>query len=65
MFGSREGSGVAERLIRTFKAQLLWVERFATGAELLEALHALKDRYNRSGCSGSTAPSHRRHPEPS
>ena len=27
---------------------MLWVERFATLAELLEALHAFKDRYNRT-----------------
>ena len=27
---------------------MLWVERFATLAELLEALHAFKDRYNRA-----------------
>jgi putative transposase len=42
-----EGNGVAERFIRTLKEQLLWVERFPTVAELLEALHAFKDRYNR------------------
>lgn len=41
-----EGNGVAERFIRTLKEQLLWVERFATVADLLEALHAFKDRYN-------------------
>ncbi|MGH7609873.1 MAG: hypothetical protein ACREOD_08095 [Candidatus Dormibacteria bacterium] len=35
------GSGVAERFIRTLKAQLLWVEGF-------EALHAFKERYNRT-----------------
>src|SRR5579859_2091821 len=42
-----EGNGVAERFIRTLKEQLLWVERFHTVAELLEALHAFKHRYNR------------------
>jgi transposase InsO family protein len=42
-----EGNGVAERFNRTLKEQLLWVERFHTVAELLEALHAFKDRYNR------------------
>jgi hypothetical protein len=30
------------------KEQVLWVERFATLAELLAALHAFKDRYNRT-----------------
>ena len=29
-------------------AKLLWVERSATAVELLEALHASKDRYNRT-----------------
>jgi putative transposase len=43
-----EGNGVAERFIRTLKEQLLWVERFATVTELLEALHAFKDRYNKT-----------------
>ncbi len=43
-----EGNGVAERFIRTLKEQVLWVERFATLAELLAALHAFKDRYNRT-----------------
>lgn len=43
-----EGNGVSERFIRTLKEQLLWVERFATVAELLEALHVFKDRYNRT-----------------
>ena len=43
-----EGNGVAERFIKTLKEQVLWVERFATVAELLEALHAFKDRYNRT-----------------
>jgi hypothetical protein len=37
-----QGNGVAERFIRTLKEQLLWVERFATVADLLEALHAFK-----------------------
>lgn len=42
-----EGNGVSQRFIRTLKEQLLWVERFDTVAELLAALHAFKDRYNR------------------
>ena len=42
-----KGNGVAERFIRTLKEQLLWVERFRTLAEFLEALHTFKDRYNR------------------
>ena len=41
-----EGNGVAERFIRTLKEQLLWVQRFATVAELLDALHVFKARYN-------------------
>jgi transposase InsO family protein len=43
-----EGNGVAERFIRTLKEQLLWVQPFATVAELLEALQAFKDAYNHS-----------------
>jgi hypothetical protein len=35
-----EGNGVSERFIRTLKEQLLWVHRFASMAELLDALHA-------------------------
>jgi hypothetical protein len=33
-----EGNGLAERLIRTLKENLLWVRPFATLAELIEAL---------------------------
>lgn len=42
-----EGNGCAERFVRTLKEQLLWVEHFATVEELLAALHAFRDRYNR------------------
>jgi transposase InsO family protein len=41
-----EGNGVAERFIRTLKENLLWVRRFATVAELLEALGEFRRRYN-------------------
>jgi hypothetical protein len=42
-----EGNGCAERFIRTPKAQLLWVEHFATVAELRQAFLAFRERYNR------------------
>lgn len=42
-----EGNGCAERFIRTLKEQLLWLRRFATIAELQEALQAFRERYNR------------------
>ena len=41
-----EGNGIAERFIRTLKENLLWVRRFATVAELVEALREFKRRYN-------------------
>ncbi|MGH7759477.1 MAG: IS3 family transposase [Candidatus Dormibacteria bacterium] len=41
-----EGNGVVERFNRTVKEQLLWVQRFDTVAELLDALHLFKQRYN-------------------
>jgi len=41
-----EGNGCAERFIRTLKEQLLWLERFDTVAELLEALKAFQERFN-------------------
>jgi transposase InsO family protein len=41
-----EGNGVAERFIRTLKENLLWVQHFATVAELVEALRQFKRRYN-------------------
>jgi transposase InsO family protein len=41
-----EGYGVAERLIRTLKENLLWVRHFATVAELVEALREFERRYN-------------------
>jgi hypothetical protein len=41
-----EGSGCAERLIRTLKEQLLWIERFETVEALRLALLAFRDRYN-------------------
>jgi putative transposase len=43
-----EGNGGVERFIRTLKANLLWVRRFATIEELRLALHAFKDTYNRT-----------------
>ena len=42
-----EGNGVAERFIRTLKAQLLWVRPFDTVEELRVALLDFKERYNR------------------
>lgn len=42
-----EGNGCAERFIRTLKEQLLWLQRFATIAELETALQAFRERYNR------------------
>lgn len=42
-----EGNGCAERFIRTLKEQVLWVEHFETVDDLLKALQAFKDRYNR------------------
>jgi len=42
-----QGNGCAERFVRTLKEQLLWLFRFDTLEELLEALHRFKDRYNR------------------
>jgi putative transposase len=41
-----EGNGVAERFIRTLKENLLWVQHFATVADLVEALRQFKRRYN-------------------
>jgi len=41
-----EGNGCSERFIRTLKEQVLWIQRFATVAELLQALQAFKERYN-------------------
>ena len=41
-----EGNGCAERFVRTLKEQLLWVRRFETLAELLEALQEFRRRYN-------------------
>ena len=42
-----EGNGCAERFIRTLKEQLLWLRRFATLAELQEAVQTFRERYNR------------------
>jgi transposase InsO family protein len=42
-----EGNGCAERFIRTLKEQLLWLQWFATLAELNAALQAFRERYNR------------------
>jgi transposase InsO family protein len=41
-----EGNGCSERFIRTLKEQLLWLRRFATVAELEEALQEFRERYN-------------------
>jgi transposase InsO family protein len=41
-----EGNGVAERFIRTLKENLLWVQHFATVAELIEALQEFKRLYD-------------------
>jgi transposase InsO family protein len=43
-----EGNGCAERFIRTLKEQLLWLNRYDSVAELLEALHRFKERFNSS-----------------
>ena len=43
---SPESNGVAERLIRTLKEQLLWVEHFDSVEELQKALLEFKERYN-------------------
>jgi len=42
-----EGNGCAERVIRTLKAQLLWVRSFATPEELRIALIAWAELYIR------------------
>jgi transposase InsO family protein len=39
-------NGVAERFIRTLKANLLWIECFTSVAELVEALREFRRRYN-------------------
>lgn len=41
-----EGNGVIERFFRTLKEQLLWIKRFNTIDELVDALHDFKHRYN-------------------
>lgn len=41
-----EGSGCAERFVRTMKEQLLWLERLETVDALNEALQDLKTRHN-------------------
>ena len=41
-----EGNGCAERFVRTLKENLLWVESFATIADLQAALTAFKRRSN-------------------
>jgi len=45
---SPEGNGCVERFIRTLKEQLLWLRRFDTVAELLEALQDFARRFNES-----------------
>lgn len=55
-----EGNGCAERFIRTWKEQLLWIRTFATVAELAEALGEFKRTYNERwliGRHGHRAPS--------
>src|SRR5581483_8813027 len=47
-----EGTGCAERFIRTLKEQLLWVEHFATVEDLRQALLAFRERYNREWLIG-------------
>jgi len=42
-----EGNGCIERFFRTLKEQLLWVRHFRDLAELQQALHEFRDRYNR------------------
>jgi putative transposase len=42
-----EGDGCAERLIRTLKEQVRWLQTFETVEELRLALLAFKHRYNR------------------
>jgi transposase InsO family protein len=41
-----EGSGVAERFVRTLKENLLWVRSFSAVEELVAALWEFKRRYN-------------------
>jgi putative transposase len=41
-----EGSGCAERLIRTLKENLPWVRTFETVEELRRALHAFREIYD-------------------
>jgi putative transposase len=43
-----DGSGCAERFIRTLKEQLPWVEHFAMIEGLRHALLAFQERYNRA-----------------
>ena len=43
-----EGNGVVERFNRTLKEQLLWLQRFTTLTELLEAPYAFRQRYNQA-----------------
>mgnify|MGYP001569372354 CR=1 FL=1 len=53
--GEPEGNGCAERFIRTLKEQVLWVKDFDTVEELLLALLAFKERYNREWLIGRHA----------
>jgi putative transposase len=43
-----EGNGCVERFIRTLKANLLWVRRFATIEDLRQALLEFQRLYNQS-----------------
>ena len=44
--GQSEGNGVAERMVRTIKEQLLWLHTFDTVDALREALQAFRHDYN-------------------
>jgi len=41
-----EGNGCAERFIRTLKEQLLWIRRFESVEDLLDALQSFRIRFN-------------------
>ena len=46
-----------EGFVKTLKEQLLWVERFDTVEELLDALQAFRERYNAGGLVSPRTPS--------
>ena len=43
-----EGNGVAERLMRTIKEQVLWIETYRTAEDVRQALRDFRARYNES-----------------